>query len=85
MFLLLCFGSLFRSHVKDGGLEAEAWKRRLAEALGLEVLISCRQSTALGYAVRKQCDEVGDTCWAGIEGAGIRGASQRGAGQKTAS
>ena len=27
LFLLLCFGSLFRSHVKDGGLEAEAWRR----------------------------------------------------------
>ena len=45
---LICFScyalvaSLFRSHVKNGGLEAEAWRR----SAGLEVLI--RQSTGLG-------------------------------------
>ena len=73
---LICFSYCALFLYFDPMSRMAVWKQRFGSDDQAEYLAGIRC---------KQCDELRDTCWAGIEGAGIRGASQRRAGQKTAS
>ena len=78
---LICFSCYALVLYFDPMSRMAVWKQRLGGAR----FGSADQAEYWAGIRCKQCDELGDTCWAGIEGAGVKDASQRGAGQKTAS
>ena len=75
---LICFSCYALVLYFDPMPRMAVWKQRLG---GARLGSADQAEYWAGIRCKQWCDELRDTCWAGIEGAGIRGASQRGAGQ----